>query len=86
MKYSVDSGENVTISGNTTLEGLAAGPHNVTVYASDSFGEVGASETAEFTISQEASAVVPVAAISVAAATVALAAAAVFYLRRPKKK
>jgi hypothetical protein len=86
IKYNIDSSENETITGNTTLEGLAMGLHNVTVYASDSFGEVGASETVEFTIAQEASAIVPVAAISVAVATVTLAVAAVVYLRRPKKK
>jgi hypothetical protein len=48
--YSVDGGETVTITGNVTLEGLANGVHNVTVYARDAFGNVGASETVSFTV------------------------------------
>jgi hypothetical protein len=48
--YSLDGGETVTVAGNTTLEGLANGLHNVTVYAKDAFGNVGASETVSFTV------------------------------------
>jgi hypothetical protein len=48
--YSFDGGETVTIAGNTTLEGLANGMHNVTVYAKDAFGNVGVSETFSFTV------------------------------------
>ena len=50
MGYSVDGGETVTIGGNATLEGLANGMHNVTVYATDTFGNEGASETVNFTL------------------------------------
>ncbi|MCL5876462.1 MAG: hypothetical protein M1540_01460 [Candidatus Bathyarchaeota archaeon] len=80
IKYSVDGGENVTITGNSTLEGLAVGLHNVTVYACDVFGEVGA-ETAEFTVDQAL--VWPVAAISVAA--IGLTVAAIMSWKRVKK-
>ena len=48
--YSLDGGEPVTIGSNTTLEGLANGFHNVTVYAKDTFGNTGASETISFTV------------------------------------
>jgi len=48
--YSLDGGETVTIAGNVTLEGLANGVHNVTVYAKDAFGNTGASETVSFTV------------------------------------
>jgi hypothetical protein len=50
FKYSLDSGENVPISGNTTLTGLANGYHNVTVYAVDEFGNTIASETVYFSV------------------------------------
>ena len=48
--YSVDGGESVAVAGNFTLEGLANGVHNVTVYARDAFGNTGASETVSFTV------------------------------------
>jgi nitrous oxidase accessory protein NosD len=48
--YSLDGQDNVTISGNTTLTGLPNGDHNVTVYATDQFGNTGASETIYFTL------------------------------------
>jgi hypothetical protein len=36
--------------GSTTLTGLSSGLHNVTVYAEDTFGNEGASETITFTV------------------------------------
>jgi hypothetical protein len=48
--YSLDDQTNVTVKSNTTLTGLGNGPHNVTVYAWDLAGNVGASETTFFTI------------------------------------
>jgi hypothetical protein len=48
--YSLDGKDNVTIDGNTTLTGLSNGAHNVTVYANDTFGNVGSSQTITFTI------------------------------------
>jgi parallel beta-helix repeat protein len=47
--YSFDGAENVSIAGNTTLTWLSSGSHNVTVYAKDLLGNVGASETVVFT-------------------------------------
>jgi len=48
--YSLDGGETMTVADNITLEGLANGVHNVTVYAKDAFGNTGASETVSFTV------------------------------------
>jgi parallel beta-helix repeat protein len=48
--YSLDGEEIVTVTGNTTLTGLTNGLHNVTVYAKDTFGNVGISETVSFTV------------------------------------
>jgi N-acetylneuraminic acid mutarotase len=50
--YSLDGQAKVTITGNTTLTGLSNGLHNLTVYANDTFGNAGASETITFSISQ----------------------------------
>jgi hypothetical protein len=63
MRYTLD-GENLGVSGNTTLAGLAYGVHNVTVYAVDTAGNTGASETVVFTVAEEPFPVVPVAAAS----------------------
>lgn len=50
MGYSLDDNQTVTIAGNLTLIGLSSGLHNVTVYAKDSFGNMGASETVYFIV------------------------------------
>ena len=52
--YSLDGEENVSITGNTTIADLSNGVHNVTVYANDTLGNSGASETIAFTINQPA--------------------------------
>jgi hypothetical protein len=36
--YSLDSGKNKTITGNTSLTGLKDGKHSIIVYANDSYG------------------------------------------------
>lgn len=48
--YSLDFQENVTISGNETLFGLAEGLHNVIIYANDTSGFMAASERVYFTL------------------------------------
>jgi N-acetylneuraminic acid mutarotase len=50
MGYSLDGQDNVTVSGNATLSGLSSSLHNVTVYANDTAGNMGVSETIKFTI------------------------------------
>lgn len=46
--FCLDGKGNVTIVGNSTLTGLSSGTHNITVYAWDSAGSVGASQTINF--------------------------------------
>jgi hypothetical protein len=53
IAYSLDGRDNVTVEGNTTLTGLSPGTYNVTVYAQDLAGNVGASETIYFNIAEE---------------------------------
>jgi hypothetical protein len=84
--YSLDGEQNVTITGNTTLTGLSSGLHNVTVYAEDTFGNEGASETITFTV--EAPEPFPT-ALAIAASGVAVAIIAVgllVYFRKRVKK
>jgi hypothetical protein len=50
--YVLDGQENVTIGENVTLTGLKNGEHNVTVYAQDLAGHVGASKTVIFTVAK----------------------------------
>jgi hypothetical protein len=47
--YSLDHQPNVTITQNTTLIGLLDGTHEITLYANDTSGNMGASEIACFT-------------------------------------
>jgi hypothetical protein len=53
MGYSLDEGDRITISENTTLRGLPAGSHSLTVFANDTIGNFAASETINFTTAQE---------------------------------
>lgn len=48
--YSLDSGANVTITGNTTLTGLSDGSHNVVVYSNDTVGNMAASSVVFFSV------------------------------------
>jgi len=52
MGYSLDGQETITITGNTTIAGLTNGLHNITVYAKDTFENMGASETIYFSVAQ----------------------------------
>jgi hypothetical protein len=81
LGYSLDGQDNVTIGGNATVTGLPSGLHNVTVYARDEFGNVGASETVWFSVA-EPFPVVPVAAASAASVAVAVAGLLVYLRRR----
>lgn len=89
IKYSLDGQANVTITESTTLSGLAEGLHSLTVYAQDTDGQTGTSETIYFTISQgaepaqsEAFPITWIAAIIVAA----VVGVALLYFLKIKKK
>ena len=82
MGYSLDGEGNVTISGNTTLSDLAVGSHSITLYANDSFGNTGASETVTFNVASPFP-TVPVAVASGASIT-AIAIGLVVYFKKRK--
>jgi len=48
--YSLDGQMNVTVSGESTMFGLSDGTHTVTVYAKDTAGNMGYSNTVYFTV------------------------------------
>jgi hypothetical protein len=52
VAYSLDGQDNMTISGNTTLNDLSTGEHYVAVYATDLAGHVGVSKTIFFNVAE----------------------------------
>ena len=58
VAYSLDGQANVTIVGNSTLTGLSNGEHNVTVYAWNDAGNVGASQIINFDVVNNSSATI----------------------------
>jgi len=50
ISYSLDRQDNVTATGNITLNEVPNGSHNLTVYATDEFGNTGASEIVYFRV------------------------------------
>jgi hypothetical protein len=48
--YSLDGNANVTLSANLTLPKLSNGLHNVRIYANDTYGNFGKSETINFNV------------------------------------
>jgi hypothetical protein len=85
MGYSLDEGDHVTITENTTLKNVSAGSHNLTVFANDTIGNFASSETT-FTVAKpetqqpESFPVVPVAA----AVAVATCAGLLLYFKKRK--
>jgi hypothetical protein len=83
--FSVDGKENNTISGNFTLYGLPNGLHNLTVYANDTYGNMGKSETISFATAvaePEFFPVVPVAAVFLVVVALVAAGLLVYYKRK----
>jgi len=82
--YNLDGKQNVTITGNTTITGLSSDLHNITVYANDTFGNAGASQTITFTVALATFPTETVAAISGVIVVVVVAAGLVVYFNKRK--
>jgi hypothetical protein len=81
--YSIDNEGNVTVTGNVSLKGLLNGLHNLTVYANDTYGNMGASETISFTVAvPEPFPFVPVAVASATTTTVVAIGVLVYFKKR----
>lgn len=83
--YSLDGKENVTIIGNADVTELSGGLHNITFYAEDSFGNIGASETVSFTVAVSASFPFMEVAVVAVAVVVAASAGLVLYWKRRRQ-
>ena len=81
IAYSLEGQNNVTIAGNVTLAVLSEGSHSLVVYATDTFGNTGASETIYFSI--QPSPILWIAAVI--AITVIAGAALLIYFRKFRK-
>jgi len=84
--YSLDGQQNVTISGNSTIADVANGLHSITVYANDTYGNGGASETVSFTIAKSAPfPTATVAAVSGVAVVVVVGVGLLVYFKKHKR-
>jgi hypothetical protein len=84
ISYSLDGGLNQTTVGNSTLLELSTGLHNVTIYANDTFGNIGSSQSISFNVAKpesESFPVVPVIAVSVAVVALVVAGLLVYHKR-----
>jgi N-acetylneuraminic acid mutarotase len=79
MGYSLDGQENVTVTANVTLAVLEEGSHNITFYAIDLVGNIGASRTVYFEISPFPTVLVVAIAVTI---TITLAASYLLLKRR----
>jgi hypothetical protein len=84
ITYCLDGQDNVTTSGNTTLTDLPNGDHNVTVYATDEFGNTGASETIYFKVDVPFPTTL-VAALTVVSVFVIVVALTVYFKKRRRE-
>lgn len=81
VAYSLEGRENVTIAGNATLAVLSEGSHSLVIYATDAFGNTGASSTIFFSVEPS-----PIPWIAAAVAILVIAGAAlIIYFKKFKK-
>ena len=89
-KLRLDNQINATIDGNNTLTGLSDGHHRLTLFANDSMGYAGATQTINFTVATSIEAPkepfpTQLVAVSVASVVIAVACAGIIvYLRKRK--
>jgi hypothetical protein len=86
--YSLDGAQNITFAGNATISNIPSGYHNITIYANDTYGNIG-SQTVTFTIEQPQNGVLgnsySFAIIAVAVVVICVVAGSLFYRRYHKK-
>lgn len=84
ISYVLDGQDNMTVFGNTTLIGLRNGEHNLTVYAWDDAGNIGASKTVTFSVAKPEP--LPTALVVAPLASVAIFGAGLLvYLKKHKR-
>ena len=70
MGYCLDEKVNVTTTGKFALSELASGSHTLTIYANDTVGNMGTSETISFSIAEPFPKAIAVASIAIIAAII----------------
>lgn len=85
MEYSLDGYENITVNGNLTLTGLSNGVRNITVYANDTFGNIGASQTISFSVTKPATFPIATVATFSGASAAVVVAGLVIYVKKHKQ-
>ncbi len=85
--YSLDGKNNATIAGNTTLSDLEMGLHNITVFAKDMFGNIGASKTISFNLTEPEPQLLPESfpTLLVITVSVAVAIGLLVYVKKRKR-
>jgi hypothetical protein len=83
QSYSLDGKANVTLSGNETIGGMRNGLHTITVYVNDTFGNVGASQTINFTVAKPEP--FPIAVVATASVAVILVVAGLLIIFKKHK-
>ena len=88
MGYSLDGGETLTVTGNFTLTELSNGLHNLTVYANDTLGNIGLSETSFFSVfvPEPENEVFPVLPVAIAIVAVIIVAAGLLLYNRKRRR
>jgi hypothetical protein len=84
--YSLDGQDNVTIAGNMTLTDVLDGEHNLTLFAIDSAGNIGSSETLYFTVDVPESFPVMTVIAIVAVVALVLGTGLLVYFKKHKTK
>lgn len=79
--YSLDGQDNITVAANVTLAVLQEGSHNITFYAEDTVGNIGASGTIYFNI-----ALFPIVWVAGVTVTLTIVVAATYLLLKRRKK
>ena len=82
--YSIDGSANVTIITGNSFSNLPSGSHTLTVYANDTSGNMGASETIYFTIAEPFPTSLVIASSVTVAAVVLIALGLLVYLIKRK--
>ncbi len=82
VAYNLDNQENTTMQGNMTLTGLSEGPHNIVVYANDTLGNMGKSDTIFFTVNTSAAEGVTPATVLSGIVVIAVAVGLLVYFRK----
>ena len=86
IAYSLDNQANVTMKENTTIAELNEGSHNVIIYANDTIGNMGCSETIYFNVAKQEPAFPTLVVIAVSSVAIVSVALIVYFKKRQHRK